>query len=130
MPRTCRLYLSVVDPEDNGQRTTGAGSGADEVTYTLPIEARDRLTEPCLHCDKEHDALWLIKRKMIETFGHFPVFMINGGKVIVDASLPTGVIKLPRDARRVPTERAAAMWHDTSGLHTFGANDPAPAHEW
>ena len=128
-----RLYLSVVDPTDTGKRTVGdAAEGEEEWSYQLPIEARDRLSESCLwpECSKHHDILYTIRRVPKGTFGHFPVFEINGGKVIVDTSLPTGVIKLPRDARRVPAERAAAIWHGSGELHEFGANDPSPAHEW
>jgi hypothetical protein len=127
-----RLYLSVVDPSDTGKRTLYNEAGIESLSYDVPIEARDRLSEPCLHpgCGKSHDALYTIRRVPKGTFGHFPVFEINGGQVIVDTSLPTGVIKLPRDAKRVPAERAAAIWHGTSELHEFGANDPAPSHEW
>jgi hypothetical protein len=128
-----RLYLSVVDPTDSGHRTVNAAVGGEEEwSYELPLAARDRLSEPCMHpgCDKSHDILYTIRRTSKGTFGHFPIFEINGGKVIVDVSLPTGVIKLPRDAKRVPPERAAAIWHGESELHEFGASDPAPAREW
>ena len=133
-----RIYLSMVDPEDNGQRTVGvpadlppdglrlSDSSSDgpndlQVTYILPIEARDRLTEVCPRCEKSHEILWVIKRRPAGIFGHFLVFNINGGKVVVDASLPTGVTRLPKDARQLSPEKAAALWHSTSELHEFGA---------
>jgi hypothetical protein len=139
MPYTYRLYLSVVDPEDNGKRTLADPNdpdpykdGSGPLTYTLPIEARERLSEPCVWpgCGKSHDILYTIQRRASGTLGHFPVFKINRSKVVVDVSLPTGVITLPKDAVRVTPERAARLWHDTSGLHEFGASDPSPVHEW
>jgi hypothetical protein len=123
-----RIYLSMVDPEDTGQRTVGVPAdqaldpGHDlQVTYILPIEARDRLTEACPHCGNSHEVLWVIKRRPAGIFGHFPVFNINGGKVVVDASLPTGVTRLPKDAKRLSPEQAAALWHSSGELHEFGA---------
>lgn len=119
-----RIYLSMVDPSDDGHRGVDVDTNDGKplsVAYTVPIEARDRLTETCPRCGKEHDILWVVKRRPAGVFGHFPIFKINRTKVIVDASLPTGVISLPEDAVRVPLDKAAALWHDTSGLHEFGA---------
>lgn len=125
-----RIFLSMVDPEDSGKRTVGEASDPFALDYTVPIQARNRLSEDCLRCGRRHDILFIVKRVPVEMFDGFPVFKINGSKVIVDATLPTGVIKLPRDAKRVQPESAAAIWHGTSDLHEFGASDPAPPSEW
>jgi len=122
-----RLYLSMVDPDDTGARVvdnTGVADGDGEplvINYVVPLEARDRLTEPCSQCSKSHEILWIIKRRPAGVLGHFPIFRINGSEVLVDASLPTGVLALPRDAKRLSPEKAAKLWHSTSELHEFGA---------
>ena len=116
-----RLYLSMVDPDDSGARHVQTPGIDDAVDYVVPLEARDRLSEPCPQCNKSHEILWIIKRRPAGIFGHFPVFRINGSEVIVDASLPTGVLALPRDAKRLSPEKAAKLWHSTSELHEFGA---------
>lgn len=67
-----------------------------------------------------HERLWIINRVLADTFGHFPVFNINGEKVPVDGSLPHKVVVLPRDATVVSPEKAHAFWTDESGSHVFG----------
>ena len=60
------LYLSVVDPLDTGVRTAG------DLTYTLPVEACNRLTEHCDQCARDHEILYRIERTPVGTFGNFP----------------------------------------------------------
>jgi hypothetical protein len=48
------------------------------------------------------------------------VFSLNGERTAIDASLPTRVSRIPRDALIVPRDIAAKAWHDTSGSHCFG----------
>ena len=67
-----------------------------------------------------HERVWVIQRVLADTFGHFPVFNINGEKVPVDGSLPHKVATLPRDAQLVSPELTHAFWVDPSGSHTFG----------
>lgn len=100
-----RLYLSLVKP------------GGDP---KMPLAGRDCVTAACVSCGRDHDAIWTIERVLADTFGHFPVFRINGEMEVVDGSLPHKVEVLPRDARPVDPTKAAAVWHDTSGSHTFG----------
>jgi hypothetical protein len=109
-----KLYLSVVDPLDTGVRSVG------ELTYELPIEARNRLTEPCPQCGKEHEILYVVYRVLVDTLGNFPVFRVNGSELVVDTSLPTGVLSVPADAERLDPEEAAKAWHASGDFHEFG----------
>src|SRR5664279_986352 len=92
--RAFLLYLSVVDPLDTGQRAAG------DLQYELPLAARNRLTEVCPQCGKGHEILFTIERVPVGSLGNYPVFRINGSKVLIDTSLPTGVLAVPHDAHR------------------------------
>lgn len=75
----------------------------------------------CPRCGKMHDSLWTIRRVLVDTMGHFPVFRINGEEHVPDMSLPHHVDRLPRDAKKIESEEFARLWHMNTGSHTFGA---------
>jgi len=66
------------------------------------------------------ETLYVIKRKLRGTFGHFPVFRINGEDHVPDMSLPMAIDRLPRDAVRLTPAQSARLWHSTNPSHTFG----------
>lgn len=59
--------------------------------------------------NKEYDVLYTIKRKLI---GNMQLCgaRINNEYKCVDLTLPTGVNKLPRDAKRVENDVAEKIW--------------------
>lgn len=75
----------------------------------------------CPQCGKPHDRLWIVRRALADTFGHFPVYRLNGAEHVIDSSLPHTIDKLPRDAVAVPPSIAAQVWHATSASHGFAA---------
>jgi hypothetical protein len=77
--------------------------------------------ERCPTCGRDHPSLWAIERKLKDVFGHFPVFRINGEDHVPDTSLPMRIDRIPRDAIRLTNAQFAAIWHDESDDHTFGA---------
>jgi hypothetical protein len=83
--------------------------------------------EPCTRCGRTHDALWTIRRVARDSGLYWPFVQINGKRVLLDASLPTTVDRLPRDARPVDAETAARLWHDDNESHTFGGPNVAAA---
>ena len=73
----------------------------------------------CPRCGGKHAKLWTIKRVLADTFGHFPVFRINGEEHLVDGTLPHPVERLPQDAKEVDIEIAAEAWHSTGHYFTL-----------
>lgn len=72
----------------------------------------------CSQCGKQHDGLWKVTRRMVDTFGHFPVYRLLGSEHVIDGTLPHVVAELPRGAATVPQETAERLWHGSG--HYFG----------
>ena len=85
---------------------------------------RDCVTETCIVCGRDHDKVWVIKRKT-EAWGHFGVALINGKREVIDASLPTIVHKIPRGARELTPDELARVWHEDNESHVFGGPNVA-----
>lgn len=89
-------------------------------------EWRDCVTEQCIACGRDHDKVWSIERKL-EPWGHFATATINGQSVVIDASLPHVVDRVPRDARTLTPSQLARIWHEDNESHVFGGPNVAKA---
>jgi hypothetical protein len=54
--------------------------------------------------------LYRIWRKPCGMFGCWVLFRINGKECSLDHSVPTALLKLPRDAERLTTSEASEYW--------------------
>lgn len=101
------LYLSLKKPASEIEKLSNTDKCFhSEVEFTCP------------KCGKMHSKLWTVKRKMADTFGHFPVFRLNGKLTVVDGTLPHTVERLPTDAIELSDERCTELWHKNG--HYFG----------
>lgn len=75
------------------------------------------LTEPS---EFPHARFWAIQRAPRGQFGQFMCFSINNEIHVIDASVPTHVGKLPRDAVEITGELREKILHCKCGSHTWG----------
>lgn len=87
----------------------------------------DTTTQPCPFCGDQHEKLWLINRVVKELMGHFPIVMLGGARVVIDQSLPTVVMKLPREATPLYVDDLHQVWTTNSESHVFGGPDTGKA---
>ncbi len=138
MNRRRRLYLSLRANPDAPDPTTPEWRAAhpynpndpeaDTAAFVAAMDAHyATVTDPCRRCGRHHDRLWTVRRALVDTMGHFPVYRLNGEEVPVDPSLPHTVDRLPRDAEPVDPDTAAALWHSDNESHVFGGPNIAAA---
>lgn len=65
----------------------------------------------CPKCGREHGRIFEFIRKPKGMFGCWVVFRFNGKDQVPDLSCPLSLPKLPRDAKPMPDDRCAAVWH-------------------
>lgn len=78
-------------------------------------------------CRGTHELrLWIIEVPA-KPWGHFAVARINGESRVIDASLPTRVSRVPRDAVELHPNDVARLWHEDNESHVFGGPNVAKA---
>lgn len=97
------------------------------LTVDVPLSGRDCKQAECVNCGRSHDRLWLIYRRAYDSGLYWPFVNLNGSRHLLDATLPTTVDRLPRDARPVDPAESARLWHEDNESHTFGGPNIAAA---
>jgi hypothetical protein len=77
---------------------------------------------PCARGEQAygHYRFWVIQRRPAGQMGHFMVFRINGEEHVIDASVPTHLDRLPRDAVEITGDLYENILHATTGSHVWG----------
>lgn len=123
-----RIYLTQADPAspthyDWGTQGTEYGRISEQVRLSVEVDCP--VFPRCKY--GKHAQLWVIQRVLADTFGHFPVFRINGERRVIDVSLPTNLVRIPRDARKLSPIETHNVWMDDNESHVFGGPNVAKA---
>jgi hypothetical protein len=66
-----------------------------------------------------HQKFYVIVRALRNTFGPWPVVMINGEECVIDGSVPTHLNRIPRDAVEITGELMELILHNKDGHHAW-----------
>jgi len=82
---------------------------------------------PCTRTEEQlghkafgHTQFWAVQRAAAGQMGHFMLFNLNGERHAIDASVPTTLDRIPKDAVEVTGELAERIWHCQCGSHVMG----------
>lgn len=76
----------------------------------------------CEKCHKEHERIWIVFRRLVRQWGHFPIAHIGGKPKPIDGTVPEKVYPIPYDALELPKDVACEVWNSTA--HYFLEGSP------
>ncbi len=114
------IYLTLKKTEAEREAARWHAEGVLSECYAHPFDVFHGNAEfYCDRCKRMHEKLWLVFRARGKQFGHFVAVELVGKDHVIDASLPTTLDALPRDALSIPEELACATWTADGASHEF-----------